>query len=86
MRLFDDLGLAYASLNEMADVSRHPVIAERRMVTHAGTTNGSTTRTLVGIAERLFETCADGRDRPPELGEDTNSLLTTLGMPPVEAP
>ena len=86
VRLFDDLGLAYASLNDMAEVSRHPVIADRRIVSDAETAGGAPVKALVGLAERLFETSLDGRNRPPELGEDTDSLLEALGMPPVEAP
>ena len=79
-RLLDSMGLAYASLNGMEDVARHPAVAERGMLASVETSAGSTAMTLIGLAERLFETSADGRDRPPNLGEDTESVLGALGL------
>jgi formyl-CoA transferase len=79
-RIFDSLGLAYASLNDMADVSTHPVLSDRRMLDEVEMANGSTATTLVGLGERLFMSSADGRERPPRLGEDTEAILEALGV------
>jgi crotonobetainyl-CoA:carnitine CoA-transferase CaiB-like acyl-CoA transferase len=78
IRLFDSLGLAYASLNDVAGVSNHPVVRERRMLADAETASGASVTTLVGLGERLFERDGGGRTRPPELGEDTAELLETV--------
>jgi itaconate CoA-transferase len=76
--LFDSLGLAYASLNDLAGVSTHPVVAEREMLTDVETTDGTNVTTIVGLGERLFERNGAGRVRPPTLGEDTEAVLATL--------
>jgi crotonobetainyl-CoA:carnitine CoA-transferase CaiB-like acyl-CoA transferase len=80
MRIFDSLDLAYASLNDMAGVSAHPVVAERRMLGEVEMLNGSMATTLVGMGERLFMSSLDGRERPPGLGEDTEAVLEALGV------
>jgi hypothetical protein len=41
---------------------------------------GSTARTLVGMAERLFATGSLERERPPAVGEDTAAVLASLGV------
>ena len=78
--MFDDLGLAYASLNDMRDVSEHPVAAERRLFDAADTATGAAVITLVGLAERLGATSLNGRARPPALGEDTEAILSELDL------
>jgi crotonobetainyl-CoA:carnitine CoA-transferase CaiB-like acyl-CoA transferase len=80
MRVFDSLGLAYASLNDMAGVSVHPVVSERRLIDDVESSGGATARTLVGMGERLFMPAGHGRKRPPGLGEDTEAVLETLGV------
>jgi crotonobetainyl-CoA:carnitine CoA-transferase CaiB-like acyl-CoA transferase len=84
VRLFDDLGLAYASLNDMAGVTHHPVVAERGILDDATTAAGSGARALVGLARRLFAPAGNGRERPPSLGEDTDAVLESLGLPVLE--
>jgi formyl-CoA transferase len=78
--MFDDLGLAYASLNDMRDVSEHPVAAERRLFDAADTATGAAVITLVGLAERLGASSLNGRARPPALGEDTEAILSELDL------
>jgi crotonobetainyl-CoA:carnitine CoA-transferase CaiB-like acyl-CoA transferase len=80
IRVFDSLGLAYASLNDMAGVSTHPVVVERQMLDDVDMTDGSPARTLVGMGERLFMPNLNGRERPPGLGEDTEAILEALGL------
>jgi crotonobetainyl-CoA:carnitine CoA-transferase CaiB-like acyl-CoA transferase len=81
-RAVADLGLAYASLNDMQQVSEHPVVDERAMLEHVEAYDGKdAARTLVGLGERLFSVASDGRARPPALGEHTDSVLAELGIP-----
>jgi itaconate CoA-transferase len=80
--MFDDLGIAYSSLNDMEAVSRHPFVAERGLVESVEMKDGPRARTLVGMAERLFGHDAHRRVRPPGLGEDTDAVLELLGLGP----
>ena len=84
IRTLDNLGLAYASLNDMRGISGHPVVAEREMITEVTTAGGSTVRAFAGLAQRLFATVGTGRERPPTLGEDTDEILESLGLPVLE--
>lgn len=80
-RAIADLGLAYASLNDMQEVSDHPVVTERGMLRQVESNGGDTARTLVGIGERLFGVEHDDGGRPPALGEHTDAVLAELGIP-----
>lgn len=84
---FDDLGLAYASLNDMETVSEHPVVAERRMLQLVSTAKGGAAYALVGLGERLFPRAGgpSERMRPPALGEDTETILQELGAVALES-
>jgi itaconate CoA-transferase len=79
-RAIADLGLAYASLNDMKEVSVHPVVTERGMLRQVESNGGDTARTLVGLGERLFDVEHHGRARPPALGEHTDAVLAELGI------
>jgi crotonobetainyl-CoA:carnitine CoA-transferase CaiB-like acyl-CoA transferase len=79
-KAFDELGLAYAVLNDMGQVSRHPVLAERGILGEVETANGRTARTVVGIGERLFATARGLLARPPALGQHTEAILAELGL------
>ena len=75
LRRLDELGFAYASLNDMEAVGAHPVVAARGMLEQVETSGGALATTLVGIAERLFDLPPRSRARPPEVGEDTAELV-----------
>jgi crotonobetainyl-CoA:carnitine CoA-transferase CaiB-like acyl-CoA transferase len=79
-RAVADLGLAYASLNDMKSVSEHPVLIDRAIVEDAETEDGATARALSGIGARAFLPGAARRARPPALGEDTDAILDELGI------
>jgi itaconate CoA-transferase len=74
----DAAGLAYARVNDVAVVADHDVLAHRRAFADSATANGTSVRRVAGIAERLFERPRPARDRPPGLGEDTDSVLDGL--------
>jgi crotonobetainyl-CoA:carnitine CoA-transferase CaiB-like acyl-CoA transferase len=80
MRRLDELRIAYGSINDMQDVAEHPVVAERAMLGRFETSSGFRATSLTGIGERLFGTPADGRERPPDVGEDTEEILDMLGL------
>jgi itaconate CoA-transferase len=83
--LFDTLEIAYARLNDMAQVAGHPVTAERGMVREVESADGASVKTIVGLAERAFAPRACGRERPPQLGEDTAAVAARLaGINPEE--
>lgn len=76
VRLCDEHGFAYGVLNDVADVARHPVVAERGIVAETEAGNGETVRAVVGLAERVFATAGrEGRQRPPALDEDRAEIL-----------
>jgi itaconate CoA-transferase len=75
LRRLDELGFAYASLNDMEAVGAHPVVAQRGMLEQVETSDGALATTLVGIAERLFDLPPRSRARPPQVGEDTIELV-----------
>jgi itaconate CoA-transferase len=79
-RLLDEIRVAYGSVNDMGGVASHPATAERSLIDEVETVTGAIARTLVGMGERLFATADDGRLRPPQLGEDTGSVLASLEM------
>ncbi len=62
--LLDSLGLAYASLNDLAAVGNHSVVRERGMLANEETAAGVGVRTLVGLGERVYERDGAGHDRP----------------------
>lgn len=78
--LFDELGLAYAALNDMEQVSRHPVVADRAMLADVPIGSDGRARTIVGLGERLFGPTDGAQARPPELGEHTEAVLEELGL------
>lgn len=69
-----ELGIAYARLNGMAEVADHPVTAERGLVREVASPVGGVVKTLAGLAERAFGVRPPGRERPPGLGEDTATV------------
>jgi crotonobetainyl-CoA:carnitine CoA-transferase CaiB-like acyl-CoA transferase len=79
-RAVADLGLAYASLNDMQSVSAHPVVTERAMLRQVEANGGDAARTLVGLGERLFGVERPDLARPPALGEHTEAVLAELGI------
>jgi itaconate CoA-transferase len=66
--------LAYAAVNDMADLSTHPVIDDRDVIDEAINGSGAPVQSLVGLGERLFNGPRSGRDRPPKLGEDSDQI------------
>jgi itaconate CoA-transferase len=73
-----DAGLAYAKVNDVSFVADHDVVAHRRIIQDSVTHDGHQVRRLAGIAERLFGVDRPDRDRPPTLGEDTESVLAEV--------
>jgi formyl-CoA transferase len=78
--LLDEIRIAYGSVNDIGEVAEHPVTAERALLSDVEMLTGSTARTLVGMAERLFATGSLERERPPAVGEDTAAVLASLGV------
>jgi itaconate CoA-transferase len=77
--LLDKLRIAYGSVNDVEDVARHPVVADRGILADVATASGASATTVVGMAERLLGGGDARRDRPPRLGEDTDTVLERLG-------
>jgi itaconate CoA-transferase len=73
-----ELGLAYAEVNDIASVATHPALLERGIVTAVESASGATVSTVSGIAERTFGATVTGRLRPPSIGEDTDEVLREL--------
>jgi crotonobetainyl-CoA:carnitine CoA-transferase CaiB-like acyl-CoA transferase len=73
-----ELGLAYAEVNDIAGVAKHPALLDRGIVAPVESASGAVVSTLSGIAERTFGTPVTGRVRPPSIGEDTDAVLREL--------
>ena len=80
MKALDDIRIAYGSVNDMGEVAEHPVTSERAMLDDVEMLDGAIARTLVGMAERLFEIEPVERKRPPAVGEDTEAIGKALGL------
>jgi itaconate CoA-transferase len=80
--LLDEIRIAYGSVNDIGDVANHPVTAELGLLKDVDMADGGTAHTMVGIAERLFGSGSSERERPPAIGEDTESVLGSLGAVP----
>lgn len=74
----DAAGLAYARVNDVPLVAAHEVLTHRGGFADSATHDGTDVRRLTGIAERLFARPRPERDRPPALGEDTDTVLAGL--------
>lgn len=72
--LLDDLGIAQATVNDIAGLASHPGIVERGVLEDVQSADGSTVTTLRGIAERAFDGPFEGRLRPPSVGEDEHGF------------
>ena len=70
-----ELGLAYADVNDIGAVASHPALGDRSIVASVEAESGDLIGSIVGIAERAFETSSGARLRPPALGEDTDAIL-----------
>lgn len=77
----EELGLAYARLNDMQAVASHPVTQERGGTRVVEAASGTPVGSVVGLAERAFGTPSAGRQRPPRLGEDTDAVVAELAAP-----
>jgi formyl-CoA transferase len=73
-----ELGLAYAEVNDIAGVATHPALLDRGVVTPVESASGAVVSTVTGIAERTFGGPGTGRLRPPSIGEDTDEVLREL--------
>jgi itaconate CoA-transferase len=73
-----ELGLAYAEVNDVARVATHPALLDRAIVAPVESASGAVVSSLSGIAERTFGTPVTGRVRPPSIGEDTDEVLREL--------
>lgn len=76
--LLEELGVAYATVNDVAGVASHPVTTDRGMLASVADERGVDVTTIVGPAERLLAPNRRGRLRPPTLGEDTEAVLREL--------
>lgn len=79
-----EAGLAYARVNDVSFVADHDVVAHRGIIQNSVTHDGRQVRRLAGIAERLFGVDRPDRDRPPTLGEDTDSVLAEVLSAPAD--
>ncbi len=73
-----ELGLAYAEVNDIAGVATHPALLDRGIVAPVESASGAIVSTVTGIAERTFGAPVTGRVRPPSIGEDTDEVLREL--------
>lgn len=78
--------LAYAKINEVAEVLAHEVVDHREMVTDSVSVSDDVpVRRLRGIAERIFHCQSDtGQVRPPVLGANTAEVVGGSTASPVE--
>ena len=69
---------AFAELRDVGDVAKHPVLADRGVLTEATAASGAPVTTIHGLAARSFGVTST-RDRPPALGEDQHLLGDSTG-------
>ncbi|MDO8211646.1 CaiB/BaiF CoA-transferase family protein [Conexibacter sp. CPCC 206217] len=69
---------AYGRVNDVSAVAHHPVLAERGAVEQVQSAAGAAVRSMVGLAERAFDTSTTGRVRPPQLDEDRGAVMQRL--------
>lgn len=74
VELLDEIGIAQATVNDIAGLAAHPGIVERDVLTDVESLDGATVTTLRGLTERVFQTPLSGRVRPPAIGEDPHGF------------